>query len=731
MTENKNYELSSTLNRNGFGSDSHHDNTERQQEEMEKAIITEIGRVIGSTLNIDEVYERFAAEAGNLIDFDRLAVNLHFIDENKVQIAYVIGEDVAGRRQGDCFPFTGSLSEIIVRTRSGIFLHPASIEEMHVRFPNHVASILAGMPSLMGVPLISKGEVIGSLHFRSKKINAYTEKDILLAERIGAQIAGAVANAQLFNELIKTEKSLRQSEKQRKEAQRVARLGHWIWHIKPNKLEWSEEMYSIFGIDMKHFTGNLSRVLEQAIHPDDRPIFEQANLAVIREKKLVPAEYRVVWPDKTVHWVWTEAGELNLDQAGDPGILTGIALDITERKRMEENRLMLEERLHRAEKMEALGTLAGGVAHDLNNVLGVVIGYSELLTMKIPEGDPTRAYADKILKSTEKAASIIQDLLTLARRGVVVSDVLHLNEVVSGFMKTPLFDSLKVYHPQVEFITDFDEELLNIKGSSIHLEKTVMNLISNAAESIAGRGEVTIRTENRYLDSAVRTYDTVRKGEYAVFSVSDSGRGIPAADLEKIFEPFYTKKAMGRSGTGLGLAIVWGTVKDHNGYIDVQSIEGVGTTFTLYFPVTREKRVEDAEKIPVETYMGHGESLLVVDDVAEQREMAATILRGLGYQVWMAKSGEEAVAYLKDHETDLLVLDMIMEPGIDGLETYRQALQIRPTQKAVIVSGFSETDRVKKALELGAGVYVRKPYIREKIGVAVRDELLKVFSNTP
>jgi two-component system cell cycle sensor histidine kinase/response regulator CckA len=401
----------------------------------------------------------------------------------------------------------------------------------------------------------------------------------------------------------------------------------------------------------------------------------------------------------------------------------GIIEDITERKRAEEERRNLEGRLQRAEKMEALGQLAGGVAHDLNNVLGILSGYSELLLLEIPEEHRSRGHVEKILQSTEKGAAIIQDLLTLARRGVTVSDLINLNSVVSDFLKTPVFEKMKDYHHHVTFRTECDQTLLNIKGSSVHLEKTLMNLVSNAAESIAGKGEVTIRTESRYLDKAIRGYDEVKEGDYAVLTVSDTGMGIPDEDREKIFEPFYTKKKMSRSGTGLGLAIVWGTVKDHSGYIDVQTQVGEGTTFTLYFPVTREERIALQQKIPIEQYMGAGESVLVVDDIPEQRAIASRLLERLGYEVHAVSSGEEALEYLRGKKAELLVLDMIMAPGIDGLETYQRVLEINPKQKAILVSGFSETDRVREAQKLGAGAYVKKPYMMEKIGIAIRDEL--------
>ncbi|HYA13265.1 MAG TPA: PAS domain S-box protein [Syntrophales bacterium] len=414
-----------------------------------------------------------------------------------------------------------------------------------------------------------------------------------------------------------------------------------------------------------------------------------------------------------------------VDDAGNILGVEGIIRDISERRRLEEARHRLEERLRRAEKMEVLGTLAGGVAHDLNNVLGVLIGYSELLLEKVPEENPLRKHAANILQSGQRGAAIIEDLLTLARRGVAISEVINLNVIVSGYFKAPEFDKLKEYHPHVTFKTDLEEDLLNIKGSPIHLGKTLMNLVSNAAEAISERGEITIRTENCYLDKPIQGYDDVQEGDYVVLTVSDNGKGISSKDLEHIFEPFFTKKVMGRSGTGLGLTVVWGTVKDHNGYIDVKSEEGKGTTFVLYFPVTREELIKDRKAIAPEKYIGRGESILVVDDVKEQRELAVAMLSKLGYKVTSVSSGEEAVSYIKTNKVDLLVLDMLMDPGIDGLDTYENILKINPEQKAIIVSGYSETERVKKAQDLGAGAYVKKPYVLEKIGLAVRRELDK------
>lgn len=407
-----------------------------------------------------------------------------------------------------------------------------------------------------------------------------------------------------------------------------------------------------------------------------------------------------------------------------------VFVDVTEQKQADEERRLLAERLQRSEKMEALGLLSGGVAHDLNNVLGILIGYSELLLLKIEESSPVRAYVTNIMGASERAAAIVQDMLTLARRGVQDRKAVNLNTLVLHFLKAPEFEGIQTLHSNIEVKTNLEAELLPIMGAPAQLDKTIMNLVVNAAEAMTDGGLVTIMTRNQYMDRPIQGYDEIREGDYVVLSVSDSGVGIPADDIQHIFEPFYTKKVMGKSGTGLGLAVVWGTVKDHNGYIDVRSEEGRGSTFSLYFPVTREELPVESVKLSLAEYLGHGESMLVVDDVSGQRDLAAEMLRKLNYSVTVAASGEEALTYLQDHEVNLMVLDMIMDPGMDGLDTYRKVLEIHPNQKAIIVSGFSETDRVRMAHDLGAGVYVKKPYVLEKLGLAVRKELER-SSSTP
>jgi len=423
--------------------------------------------------------------------------------------------------------------------------------------------------------------------------------------------------------------------------------------------------------------------------------------------------------------LWAEvSASFILGEDGRPVGILGVTRDISERVNTLREKERLVESLERAKKMEALGMLAGGVAHDLNNVLSGIVSYPDLLLMDMAPDSPLRRPLETIRESGKKAAAIVQDLLTLARRGVASAEVLNLNRLVMDHLQSPEYRRLLSFHPLVEVKTALAPELANTMGSAIHLAKTIMNLVSNAAEAMAEGGHITIATENVYLERPVKGYGEVAEGAYVLLRVSDAGIGISAEDQRRIFEPFYTKKKMGRSGTGLGMTVVWGAVQDHRGYIDVHSAEGKGTTIDLYLPATSQPAEKKDQPMP-EALSGAGQTVLVVDDVAEQRQIATGILNQLGYTATAAASGEEAVAYLKNNPADLILLDMIMGPGIDGLETYHRILAHNPGQKAIVASGYAETDRVQRVLDLGAGACLKKPYSVEQLGRAIKAELAK------
>jgi PAS domain S-box-containing protein len=699
--------------------------TESKRIEAETAALAEIGRLVSSTLNIEEVYEKFAVQVRNLIPFDRIHVNLNSPDGEHFTTTYVSGFDIAGRRPGDKVPLAGSISEAVIRSRVGLYFHPTSGEAIAGRFSSASASTTyrAGMHSFMAVPLIYRNEVIGTLHFRSKTPNAYTEKDLRVAERIGVQIAGAIGSAELYSDQRRTEEALKEGVAKFRGIYEESPIGIELYDCEGTLLDLNRACLEIFGIsDTSVIKGfklfedpNLSEELKAQLRKGDSVRYEvpfdfekvnalklydttksgtiyldllitplrgvtkefdigylvhvrditqrkQAENALAEnERRLklvtdnVPAligyvdrNYRYQFVNMNYERLFGRTQEaiigtsvkdflpqgaydvslpfINRALAGDevtyevpvqlpdgttkvfynhlvPDVaLNGetrgyyiLASDITELKRAEEEQRNLMERLQRAEKMEAIGTLAGGVAHDLNNLLGVLMGNAELLNLGMSKMDPKRDLLRTVISSAEQAAAEVQDLLTMARRGVVIKEQLSLNRIVADQLKTPEVRNTISSHPHVSIETHYDQGRLDIIASAVQIERALTNVISNALNAIPVEGKITIRTENRYLGQPLMAYEKVPKGEYAVLIVSDTGCGIPPDHMEHLFEPFYMRKALKQGGTGLGLAVIWGALKEHDGYIDVSSEPGAGTTFTLYFPVNRDASVRIEE----------------------------------------------------------------------------------------------------------------------------------------
>jgi PAS domain S-box-containing protein len=686
-------------------------------------LIQEIGQATSDTLHINTMLKEVMAIIQKRLNFDRGMILI--ADDRKSRLQFTAG-----------FGYDNEHWDLLKKTEFSLDKHDSkgtfivTFKEQRPLLINDISEIrddlseksLAfarqmGVQSLICVPLIYENESLGTLAVdKVKSKRPATKSDMSLLMGVASQAAIGIVNAQSFQKL-------QESESKYRDLVESANSIIMRRDIDGNITFFNEFAQRLFGYDENAIIG---KNMVGTILPDSEAAKNEVAGLVVSiqqnpEKRMIGESKNMLHDGETVWVAW--AYKPIFDSDGTLREILCIGNDITELKQAEAQKTDLESRLQRAQKMEAVGTLAGGVAHDLNNILSGIVSYPDLIMMGLPDNSPLRKPVLTMQKSGEKAAAIVQDLLTLARRGVVSKNVVNLNEIISEYLKSPEFENLRTNHPEAIVKTRFGSNLLNVLGSTIHLSKTVMNLIVNATEAMPDGGQVNITTQNRYIDRSIKGFDEVTEGDYVTLIISDNGIGIPADDIERIFEPFYTKKVMGRSGTGLGMAVVWGTVRDHDGYIDVQSTVGKGTKFTLYFPVTREEMAKGKEQIPLEDLKGAGESILVIDDDGDQREIATNILETLGYSVSSVSSGEAAIEYLKSRNADLLVLDMIMDPGIDGYDTYRKIIETNPGQKAIIASGFSETKRVKAAQKLGAGAYVKKPYLIEKIGQVVKKEL--------
>jgi CheY-like chemotaxis protein len=374
--------------------------------------------------------------------------------------------------------------------------------------------------------------------------------------------------------------------------------------------------------------------------------------------------------------------------------------------------------------MEAIGLMAGGVAHDLNNILSGIVGYPELMLLKLSRESEMRKPLEAIQDSGERAAAVVADLLTVARGVASAKSVASLNSLLGEYFDSPEYDHLCSLHPSLNCHKELGENLPNISCSPVHIKKCIMNLMTNSAESLDQSGTITIFTSSIIPDQQWCQKYGLKQMEYVVLTIKDTGTGIPKDSIGHIFEPFYSKKVLGRSGTGLGLTVVWNTLKEHKGTVTVNSNDQ-GTSFKLFFPVTKEA-ISSPESATTDPLQGNGETILVIDDESTLRDIASSMLDVLGYTVTIASSGEEAVVYLQNHQVDLILLDMLMESGINGRETYEQIIKLHPGQKAIIASGFSESEDIKATLQLGADSFIKKPYSMDQLGRAVKEALISI-----
>lgn len=516
-----------------------------------------------------------------------------------------------------------------------------------------------------------------------------------------------------------TERALKKSEERFRNL--VESTSDWIWDLDNNG-------YFIYNSpSVEAITGYTAQEILGTRFINYFPIHEREKLYMILMRNIRPGE-----PLSTIECtIQHKNGECRTietrgvhyyDDAGNVLGARGISRDITDKKRIELEKAELQKTLDRAKTMEALGLLAGGVAHDLNNILSGIINYPELILLDLPPDSCIRDHVKAIYSSGKKAAAIVDDLITVARGAARKNEILNINTIIGEYLHSAEYASMTALYPSVKVKVSMDKDLHNITTSSVQIKKALLNLVINAVESVQKNGEVCISSQNITLQDPIRGFDEIPPGEYVLLSVADTGGGISSEDMERIFEPFYSKKVMGRSGTGLGLSIVWNTVSEHNGHINVTSGNN-GTVFDLYFPSTRFPVSEKKENARIESFKGQGQKVLVVDDETTQREIASQLLNTLRYSSVACESGEKAVEYLKREKVDLVLLDMIMEPGMNGRETYEKIIEIHPEQKVVITTGFADTSEVKTAQEQGAGELLKKPYTLEELGMVINRQL--------
>ncbi len=514
---------------------------------------------------------------------------------------------------------------------------------------------------------------------------------------------------QRTNQLEQANQLLRQEIREREHvqdrlalAQRAARMGTFEWGIAENQVIWSPELEALYGVDIGAFDGNYDAWIS-TIYADDRLTVERTLQQAIAHNLPLDTEFRILKSPHEIRWMAVKSNVF-CDDSGCPQRMVGIHMDITEKKQ-------LEAKFLRAQRLESLGTLASGIAHDLNNILTPILGVAQLLPLKLPDLDePTRELVETLGNSARRGSSLIKQILSFARgvegKRICLQPAHILREVRQILTQT--------LPKAVEISVSTDADLWTVLGDVTQLHQVFMNLCVNARDAMPQGGTLTIEAHNVQLDDhQIQPFPEAPPGAYVLVTITDTGRGMPPEILSRIFDPFFTTKDVGK-GTGLGLSAVLGIVQSHEGFLDVQSKVGEGSRFSIYLPAVQTHATPPEEGLTV--LMGRQETLLVVDDEAAIREVLKTLLETYHYQVLTAESGLAAMSLYRDRqsEIDLVLVDMMM-PGMDGATIMPLLQRLNPEVRAIAMSGLNATRTVDQAYELGFQAFLSKPIITEEL----------------
>jgi PAS domain S-box-containing protein len=554
---------------------------------------------------------------------------------------------------------------------------------------------------------------------RTVKREAHTDKGTRCFEITSSPLRGSsgqiIAGVEIVRDITEqkqTEEALLERERQLNESQRMAHIGSWERDVATNRVVWSDEMYRILGFDPQEDEPSYEAFLN-IIHPDDREFFIKAGKSAVYENKPYSFDYRIIRKDGTISVIHAR-GKVFYDEAGNPFLFRGTAQDITKRKR-------LEEQLLQAQKMEAIGQLAGGIAHDFNNILTAIIGFGNLLKIETVKDGLSGSYITQILNSAERAANLTQALLAFSRKQIITPKTVNLNVIIQGIEKL----LSRVIGEDIKLSTILTDKNLTIMADSGQIEQVLMNLATNARDAMPDGGNLIIGTELvEFSNEFTQAHGYGKPGQYALITFEDTGQGMDEKTKERIFEPFYTTKEVGK-GTGLGLAMVYGIIKQHNGYINVYSKQNKGTIFKIYLPLIKSE-VEETKLKNMLVLKGGRETVLVAEDDEPVRELIKELLLGYGYNVIEAGDGKDAIrAFNKNKDRiQLLILDVIM-PKKNGKEVYDEIRELKPDMKVIFVSGYNE-DVIHKKGVLDEGLnFISKPILLDELLRKVREVLDK------
>ncbi len=669
--------------------------------EVLQKVVYKISQAADQSKSLDDLYLEVHKLIRTVIPANNFYIALYDIKADIVSFSYFVDEIDP--------PFPShrdhrGLTEYVIRTGESLMCDEFTRRELsnlgEIELMDHPSAIW------LGVPLKVENKTIGVMvvqHYTDP--NAYGERELQMLEYVSEQVAKAIDRK-------RTEEALRESQDRLIKAQAMAHVGNWELDLKTRQFWGSEEALRICGIELSSPFLQYE-IVDQIFVPEYRTSHEEAMRLTHSEDRTFDYEFKIKRVnDGETRFIRTVAERVT-DELGKPLKVVGVVQDITENKR-------LQMQFMQAQKMESIGILASGIAHDFNNILGIILGYSALIAKSRNLDDKILKNTRAIIKTGQRATSLIQQMLTFARKSDISFASVSVNDCVLEIRK--LIE--ETFPKTITVVSALDNNLPLITADPTQIHQVLLNLCVNARDAMNGNGVLTISTGLEAGKTLRKRFQKAVSPEYAVVEVSDTGRGIDESTLQHIFEPFFTTKEPGK-GTGMGLAVVFGIMESHGGFIDVKSELEKGARFSLYFPI-KLSPIENLEPqwTPVEDVPGGKETILVVEDEALLKELAITILSSNGYRVLAANDGNEAVEVYKLHHREIaLVLSDFGLPKHTGDEVLKSIKQINPEVKFILSTGYIDSKERSEVMESGAKDIITKPYTPDDLLAKVREVL--------
>jgi two-component system cell cycle sensor histidine kinase/response regulator CckA len=505
----------------------------------------------------------------------------------------------------------------------------------------------------------------------------------------------------------RAEEALRENQARLDLALQSAHMGVWRWEIRENRRYFDELTCQLLGVEAATFTGTAEEFFRM-VHPEDREKIKAALAWTLEQDVPYEPTYRVVWPDGSVRYI-TARGRLFRDDKGQPARINGILWDITDQRLMEQEHI-------KTQKLESIGMLAGGIAHDFNNLLQGIFGYISMAKMTLGQREKSQAMLEQAEKALHQSVNLTTQLLTFSKGGKPVKKLIDLRPVIENSTKFTLSGS------RCDFLLNIPEDLWQVEADEGQLGQVIQNIVLNADQAMPVGGTVMVFAANR-AEGDASLPPGLAKRDYVVMAIQDTGVGIPAQYLSKIFDPYFTTK---EKGSGLGLATSYSIVRNHGGMIDVKTKSGDGSTFMIYLPAIAEGARAEAAVEPAKRSLSRTARVLVMDDEELIRNLSSELLGVLGHDVEVAKHGQEALekyqgAMAEGKPFDIVILDLTIRGGMGGAETIQKLLEIDPALKAIVSSGYSDDDVTANFEKQGFKAFLKKPYDADDLSKVINE----------